>query len=225
MVSTASEKGLTGQSPTTVHYLFDPLCGWCYGAAPVLERLNAMDEFVVVPSPTGLFADDNARPMDQGFAQYAWSNDQRIAQVTGQQFSERYQEKVLTDYERLFDSGPASRALTAVFMTQPAEEASALKAIQRARYVDGLDITDEAIIAHILASLSLAQAASLFLSGDEALRAAYQSRINRGRSMMMDLRSNGVPALAVDRKGKVRLVTADRLLASFDRLLSTLRAG
>ena len=29
-------------TPTvTVTYLFDPLCGWCYAAAPVLARLQA----------------------------------------------------------------------------------------------------------------------------------------------------------------------------------------
>ena len=25
----------------TVTYLFDPLCGWCYGATPMLDRLAA----------------------------------------------------------------------------------------------------------------------------------------------------------------------------------------
>jgi putative protein-disulfide isomerase len=24
---------------TTVTYLFDPLCGWCYGASPTIQRL------------------------------------------------------------------------------------------------------------------------------------------------------------------------------------------
>lgn len=25
---------------TTVTYLFDPLCGWCYGASPVIQQLG-----------------------------------------------------------------------------------------------------------------------------------------------------------------------------------------
>ena len=24
-----------------VHYLFDPLCGWCYGAAPLVRAITA----------------------------------------------------------------------------------------------------------------------------------------------------------------------------------------
>ncbi|EOD5239980.1 DsbA family protein, partial [Vibrio parahaemolyticus] len=23
----------------TVHYFFDPMCGWCYGASPLIEAL------------------------------------------------------------------------------------------------------------------------------------------------------------------------------------------
>jgi protein-disulfide isomerase-like protein with CxxC motif len=25
---------------TTITYLFDPLCGWCYGAAPMIGKLS-----------------------------------------------------------------------------------------------------------------------------------------------------------------------------------------
>lgn len=72
----------------TVTYLFDPLCGWCYGAAPVLGALAQQPGIRVELLPTGLFAGDGARAMDNEFAAYAWSNDQRIERLTGQPFSE-----------------------------------------------------------------------------------------------------------------------------------------
>ena len=40
----------------TVTYLFDPLCGWCYAAAPALKFLQAQEGVEVVLAPTGLFA-------------------------------------------------------------------------------------------------------------------------------------------------------------------------
>jgi putative protein-disulfide isomerase len=43
-------------------YLFDPLCGWCHGAAPVLAALRAAD-FSLRLSPTGLFSGDGARTL------------------------------------------------------------------------------------------------------------------------------------------------------------------
>ncbi len=37
-------------------YLFDPLCGWCYGASPTLRQLAAREDFVVEVAPSGLFS-------------------------------------------------------------------------------------------------------------------------------------------------------------------------
>jgi putative protein-disulfide isomerase len=41
---------------THITYLFDPLCGWCYGASAVLEKLVARPDFAIDLAPTGLFA-------------------------------------------------------------------------------------------------------------------------------------------------------------------------
>ncbi|MFC7551706.1 hypothetical protein ACFQU7_04410 [Pseudoroseomonas wenyumeiae] len=46
--------------------------------------------------------------MTPDFAEYAWKNDQRIAQLTGQVFSEAYREKVLGNPAGRFDSTAAT---------------------------------------------------------------------------------------------------------------------
>src|SRR5579859_8028319 len=97
----------------TLHYLFDPLCGWCYGAMPAVSDLIQTTDIAVELLPSGLFSGGGARPMDDDFAAYAWFNDQRIARLTGQRFTEQYHRRVLGDPQRLFDSGPATVALTA----------------------------------------------------------------------------------------------------------------
>lgn len=97
----------------TVIYLFDPLCGWCYAAAPALKYLQGVEGIHVALAPTGLFAGAGARPMDAQFAAYAWANDQRIQQLTGQLFTQAYRDHILGAANRRFDSGPATLALTA----------------------------------------------------------------------------------------------------------------
>ncbi|TIX61245.1 MAG: DsbA family protein, partial [Mesorhizobium sp.] len=42
-------------SNATLTYLFDPLCGWCYGATPMLDRLEKSG-VVLELLPTGLFS-------------------------------------------------------------------------------------------------------------------------------------------------------------------------
>jgi putative protein-disulfide isomerase len=143
---------MTATTPR-ISYLFDPLCGWCYGASATLEKIVARPDIVLELVPTGLFAGQGARPMDEGFAAYAWANDQRISRLAGQPFSEDYRRKVLGDRTRLFDSGPATLALTAVALTAPDREFGALQAIQKARYVEGRDNTDVSVLSDVLHAL------------------------------------------------------------------------
>ena len=186
----------------TLYYLFDPLCGWCYGAMPALSALGDVPSVKIELLPTGLFAGGGARPMNSEFAAYAWSNDQRIERLTGQRFTEQYRERVLGDRQRLFDSGPATVALTAVSLTAPTRELEALKAIQNARYVDGKDTTSSATLADLLRGLGLEQAAARVAQPDEDLLTANRARINRAQALMREFGAHGVPTLVAESGAK-----------------------
>ena len=120
-------QAIHGEVRHACHLSFDPLCGWCYGAGPALERLAQLDDVTLDLMPTGLFAGEGARPMDAQFAAYAWQNDERIARLTGQPFSEIYCSRVLGHAGGMFDSAPATLGLIAVRVTEPAESARRLR--------------------------------------------------------------------------------------------------
>lgn len=182
----------------TLHYLFDPLCGWCYGAGPAVSTLAESGEVKLAMEPTGLFATGGKRFMDAEFAAYAWANDQRIAQMTGQPFTQRYREHVLGDRTQLFDSGPATLALTAVSLTQPAQELAALKAIQAARYVEGQDVANPKVLRQLLEAQGLKEAAEMFADMPPALLKANSARTTAAQDMMRSYGLRGVPALVLD---------------------------
>ncbi|RZU00736.1 DsbA family protein [Rivibacter subsaxonicus] len=173
----------------TLIYLYDPLCGWCYGAGAALAGLEG-EEWAVRPLPTGLFAGDPRRRLDPAMEAHIWQADQRIAHLSGQPFSEAYRERVLRNPAMPFDSGPATAALTAVAERAPSRERAALAAIQRARWVDGRDIADAAVLAEALAGEF--GAAGL---ADAALAARSRERIARGQRLMREFGFGGVPAL------------------------------
>jgi putative protein-disulfide isomerase len=190
-------------SPRAFTYLFDPLCGWCYGASPALRRLVALPGAEVEILPTGLFAGPGSRPMTAAFADYAWSNDQRIARLTGQPFTDTYRDQVLSDRTRRFDSGPATLALAAVALTAPpgeagAREIDALAAVQTARYVDGRDITATATLAAILSELGLDAAAQLVVAPTAALTEFDAGRTARARALLLAVGAHGVPTLVLE---------------------------
>jgi putative protein-disulfide isomerase len=130
------------------------MCGSVSWQVTDLQVL-ARPEFTLLLQPTGLFAEEGAFLMDEGFAAHAWAADQRIAQLSGQPFSESYRTKVLGDKTSIVDSGPATLALTAVHPTAPDREFATLKAIQAARYVEGQDNGKAEVIAQVLKALDL----------------------------------------------------------------------
>ncbi|UOA29266.1 DsbA family protein [Pseudosulfitobacter sp. DSM 107133] len=206
-------------------YLFDPLCGWCYGAEPAIKTLMQQDDITVTALPSGLFAGAGAFAMNAGFAQHAWEADQRIAQLTGQEFSTAYRKNLLENGKGNVDSGPATLALSAVHLTAPAREIETLNAIQHARYVAGRDNGDASVIAAVLGELGLDAAAARFADPDEELRAFNDSRTRTAQAEMRRLGAQGVPTLVLGHGAQARVVSSNALYGQSDTLLTALRAA
>jgi len=211
-------------SNSDVTYLFDPLCGWCYGATPMLDRLSASGARLEL-LPTSLFSGAGARPMDEGFAAHAWANDQRIERLTGQKFTQAYQHNVLNIRGTLLDSHGATLGISAVGLEDPGRRLTALKAIQRARYVDGRDIVTVEGVAGVLADSGMADAAAMLKKPTEILLTAHSELVGRGRALFQRLHANGVPSLAIIRNDAPKLIGSNALFGSFDNLLAHIAAA
>lgn len=208
----------------TLIYTFDPLCGWCYGASATIAALACMPGIQLRLLPSGLFSGEGARPMDHGFAAYAWANDQRIERLTGQRFTERYRNQVLADRQQMFDSGPATVALAAVALTAPERELEALKAIQQARYVDGKDITRLEVLAAVLKDLGLAQAAARLAQPDAALLDANRVRIAQAQMLLREVGAHGVPTFILEEDGRRRMLPASAAFSNSKAFLDQMAA-
>jgi putative protein-disulfide isomerase len=207
-----------------LHFLFDPLCGWCYGATPAMSELLDVPGVTVALLPTGLFSGERARSMDDAFATFAWSNDRRIERLTGQRFTEQYRHRVLGNRQQRFDSGPATGALTAVSLTDPGRELEALKALQHARYVDGSDVTSLATLAGLLHGLGLEEAATLVANRDAAVFAANRARMDRAESLMQEFGARGVPTLIAESGAKRWMVNPSAAYSNPRALMGELEA-
>lgn len=216
---------MKNSTDTTLLYLFDPLCGWCYGAAPAVLGLVKIPGVRIELLPTGLFSAEGARPMDDDFAAYAWSNDRRIEHLTGQRFSDQYRQRVLGDREQPFDSGPATLALTAVWLTAPTREPETLAAVQRARFVDGSDVTSLGAVAGVLEALDLNEAAARVAHPDSDLLGASRARMDRAQALMYEFGARGVPALIAESGGKRWLLDVAAAYSDPHALTSQLDAG
>lgn len=206
---------------TTLTYLFDPLCGWCYGASPMIQKLAQQSYLKLELAPTGLFS-GGGRTMDAAFAQYAWANDVRIEKLTGQRFTELYRAQILGKHGSRFDSETVTLALTAVSLTEPQREQAALKFLQEARYVYALDVTATAVVEKLLRDMGLVAAADLLATGDAELRQATDARIQRAQHLLQTYGITGVPNIVVTDDNGSRLLRGDALFGDVEKLLDLL---
>ena len=200
-------------SATTITYLFDPLCGWCYAAAPQVAGLRAaLGKDAVRGVATGLFWSDGKRPMTAEFRDYAWSNDQRIAQLTGQRFSQAYYDKVLSDFSVPFDSEPPTRAIAVAEMQRPGSGLDLLARMQSARFVEGRNLFAEDALFQLVRELGFDMPAFTTAFRGSAGRAAADRMAGEGQAMMRQLNLRGVPALALRHGDHDHAITGEPLV-------------
>lgn len=211
-----------------LQYFFDPLCGWCYASAPAMAGLAERHGAALRMMPVGLFM--QPRPI-ASIADHAWQNDQRIATLTGQRFSEAYREQVLLAADGVFDSTPLTRALTALGEQDATLEPYLLHAAQLARYVDGVDTCRAEAIAQIAVKVAQGAGFSLEatefasrLSEDRALAEVTARRVTLAQQAMQALPSGGVPQLRVTVDGVSRVIAGQPLYAGPQRLSEHLQA-
>lgn len=216
-------------TPFQLQYFFDPLCGWCYASAPALAGLAERHGAALRMMPAGLFM--QPRPITS-IAEYAWQNDQRIAQLTGQRFTETYRAQVLLVPGGVFDSTLLTRALVALGGQDAALEPRLLHTAQLARYIEGVDTCRAEAVADIAvqvaATLGLALDSKDFaarLLEDKALAATTQQRVENAQRAMQALPSNGVPQLLLQLNGQVQVIAGQDLYSGAEVLLERIAAA
>jgi putative protein-disulfide isomerase len=126
--------------PTLV-YIYDALCGWCYGFSPVMKRLHETyrDQLHFDVLSGGMVMGSRVGPIGQVAPYIAWAYKQ-VEERTGVTFGEGFLKGVLEPGTAIFSSEKPGIALT-VFKSERSDEAvSFAHDLQRAVYFEGLDL-------------------------------------------------------------------------------------
>ena len=194
---------------TIATFIFDPLCGWCYGASPVLARMGE-EGYGLDLLPIG--RPEEARPIEPDFAALIWATDQQVTRHTRQPFTPAYR-ALLDGGEAQLDAWPATLAVIAVARTRPDRQLAALNALQIARFVNGRDTGSMAVVETILREIGLRNAADLMVSANPVLIASTEAAVLRGRGLLARYGMDGGPAVLLSSAGEARMLGAQELIA------------
>ena len=198
-------------TPTpTLHYVYDPLCGWCYGAAPLLAAARGIPGLDIALHGGGMMAGGNRKPVTEALRRYVMPQDGRIAGLTGQAFGDDYFNGLLRDTGAVFDSEPPITAILAA-QSLGGRGPELLQRIQRAHYVQGRRIADPAVLSALAADIRLDPAAfdAAYAAAQGAETAAH---IAASRRLPARLGGTGFPTLALERDGAYELLQPSRYL-------------
>lgn len=128
--------------PTLV-YVGDPMCSWCWGYAPVVERLVASHDLGFRLIVGGLRPGPAAQPLTEPTKAFILHHWDSVAAATGQPFDRRAFAARSADW--MYDTELPAVAVVAMRGLQPDSELPFFFDLQEAFYADGVDVTDPSV--------------------------------------------------------------------------------
>ncbi|GAB5465713.1 MAG: DsbA family protein [Candidatus Kapaibacteriales bacterium] len=129
--------GQDSNTKTRLIYVFDPLCGWCYGFTPVIERFAEQHpELREEVISGGMITGDRIGPIGE-VAPYIKTAYKDVENTTGIKFGEPFLKDILDEGSAIFTSIPPSVALAIVKDINPEKAFPFSKLLQKSIYYYG----------------------------------------------------------------------------------------
>lgn len=163
---------MTGQHdlPLELLYLADPMCSWCWGFAPVVEKIDDSFDIPLRTIVGGLRPGDSAEPIERirPTLQHHWK---QVAAASGQPFDLRGIDR--TDW--MYDTLVPDTAIVTMRSAAPSETLRFLATVQRAFYAERIDVTDPDVYPDLVTEFPVdPQTFSELLGSPEMLAATEQ---------------------------------------------------
>lgn len=181
-----------------VHYFFDPMCGWCYGATSLIGILAEMTEFEIHYHPGGMIP---KRAIDPSFRQHILQADSQIATMTKAHFSDAYKARVANSGEFVLDSYLPTQAFL-VGIEMGIEPHIMLKAIQEAHYQEGKELDKSEELQALAITLGINETTWKTKMVDS--KALMMEKIKESHTLMSQMQVSGYPTLIIEQDGRLQ---------------------
>lgn len=185
---------------STLYYIHDPMCSWCWGYRPTWLKLkSALPESCTVSNVMGGLAADSDEPMPEELQKSIQDTWRNIEAKLGTRFNFDF----WTQCEPRRDTYKACRAV--MIAAEHGLEERMILAIQRAYYLNAKNPSDLDTLVDLAIELSI---------NGRSFRSALESEdteklFKRQRSMATYLDSSGFPSLRLKIEDQVHSITLD----------------
>jgi putative protein-disulfide isomerase len=133
---------MSAQERPKIIYVFDPLCGWCYGFSPVMkkayDKYKEKADFEVIAG--GMVIGDQIGPIGK-ISQFLKGATARVTQRTGAVFSSLFLDTILTEGTQILSSMEPSIAVQICKAEKPDRVFEFVSELHKEIYVSGLKTT------------------------------------------------------------------------------------
>lgn len=184
---------------TNIHYFYDPMCGWCYGATSLVQAIEENPSMKLIYHPGGMIEKSS---LSRQFKQHIMTADPRIAALTGVEFGESYITRLRDNKEFIVDSYLPTKAIL-VAESLGVSCFKALKAIQHAHYVQGLEVYKLEELQNILSQFNIDMSVWLELMNSDSSNTLLEENIVHSHSLMQTLAVSGYPTIIAEHEGSL----------------------
>jgi putative protein-disulfide isomerase len=194
-------------------YVADPMCSWCWGFAPVAERMQEVYDIPLRVVVGGLRPGPEAEELDDRSAAVLRHHWDQVETASGQPFDRTFLER--RDGWR-YDTEVPAIAVVAMRELNETQTLSFLARLQRAFYAEGVDITDRAVYPELVAGFDVDSEVFTGLLASGEMKKRAWSDFNESRSLGV----SGFPTLLTRDGDEWAVLT--RGFAPAERLLPAL---
>jgi putative protein-disulfide isomerase len=194
-------------------YVYDPLCGWCYGFSPVMMKVKEKfgDSLKITVISGGMVVGEREGPIGN-MAPFIKQAYKQVEQYSGVKFGEPFLKGTLEEGKMNFSSVPPSLALSVFKSMNEGKSLEFAQAIQKMIYYDGKDLNQVASYVELLKPFGLDEKEFQNRFKDSTYLKSMRSDFNYSD----ELEVTGFPAVFIKHKGKVYPIT--RGYDSFERV-------
>ena len=188
---------------TTLYYIHDPMCSWCYGFNSAWESVkNSLPSKINVQYVLGGLAPDSSEVMPNEMREYIQMNWHKIEQkIPGVSFNYTFWDSCTPKRSTY----PACRAVIAVKNQNSELEQTMVKLIQQAYYLDAKNPSEDDVLISLAKTLDL----DIKQFTQDLNSEPTQQLLSNDIALMQSMGVSSFPSLVLQTTNRIKSITID----------------